>query len=783
MKKLSSLRMEEIRMQRSALLVFFNLLLFFVLVPGFAAAEEWNDPAAEFALDMVGSNEQGFLTSEFVQYVYEESKSISLPRYARDQQQIGEEIERSELQPGDVVFFQGTNMMSGIYINDGRFVIVTSDGISERNMETSEYWSSAYAGAAQFTEDNIDDSAAAMALEELGENQEGRTTAEFVQYVYEEAKGISLSPSAADQWIRGEDASELQSGDVVFFQGTHLMSGIYINNGRFVIVTSEGISERNMETSEYWSDIYQGAKRYSGEDAPPHSEDEIVELARDLIGTPYNQSGSSPEEGFNTGSFVYYVYKDVTGSWLSRQASPQLEAGKSIERDELQPGDLVFFENDEKELISGIYSGDDQFVIATSSGVEERHLDYHTYYAERFIGGARYTEEILGKSNPETYRDHNNPIIREAMNYIGTPYLMTGSTLDAFDCSFFVQTVFREALDVYLPRISYRQWKVGETILPEGTDINAIDLDEELQAGDVLYFSGTWQEGISHTAIYLGDDYMIHATGEEGQTTISYMSEYWREHFTGAKRFRDLAIQYDNDAVFEAHELVGTEYTLGGTTPDEGFDTGGFVQYVYNQAWQYDLPRYGKQQWEAGTEIPRDEAEPGDILFFQGTSIIPAIYIGNNQMIVATASKGVIVINLTTSDYWSSRYMGARTYDTKVEESEAAQLAEQYVGESFNETSTMFMKQIYAEAAGIDLPSNVEELREYGSNLHIEELQSGDLMFFSDTEHGTDPVMVGIYVGEGTFITVIEGKIVSRKINNEVYWINRLIEGRTISTE
>ena len=106
-------------------------------------------------------------------------------------------------------------------------------------------------------------------------------------------------------------------------------------------------------------------------------------------------------------------------------------------------------------------------MIATSSGVQERHLDYHTYYAERFVGGARYTEEILEKSNPETYRNHNSPIVREAMNYIGTPYLMTGSTLDAFDCSFFVQTVFREAEDVYLPRISYRQWEVGETLLPE----------------------------------------------------------------------------------------------------------------------------------------------------------------------------------------------------------------------------------------------------------------------------------------------------------------------------
>lgn len=769
-------------MKRFSMLFLFTMVLSFAFIPGFSIAEEGNDPASELALDMVGSNSQGFLTSEFVQYVYEESKSISLPKYAKDQQQIGEEIERSELQSGDVVFFQGTGLMSGIYIDDGRFVIVTSDGISERNMETSDYWSGAYAGAARFTKEDIDDPAALLALEKLGGNQEGRTTAEFVQYVYEEAKGISLSSSAADQWIQGEDVDELQAGDVVFFQGSGLMSGIYIDNGRFVIITSDGISERNMVTSDYWSAIYQGAKRYDGEDTPPSSDNEIAELARDLIGTSYNESGSSPEDGFNTGSFVYYVYKDVTGSWLSKRSPSQLETGISVNRDELQPGDLVFFENEEQELISGIYSGDDQFVIATSSGVEERHLDYHTYYAERFVGGARYTEEILEKSNPETYKTHDSPVVREAMKYMGTPYLMTGNTLDAFDCSFLVQTVFREALDVHLPRISYRQWEVGETLLPEGTDINAIDLDEELRPGDVLYFSGTWQEGISHTAIYLGDDYIIHATGEEGQTTISYMSEYWRDHFTGAKRFDDLAIQYDNDAVYESYQLVGTEYTQGGSTPEAGFDTGGFVQYVYNQAWQYDLPRYGRQQWEEGTEIPIEEAEPGDILFFHGSSIIPAIYIGNNQMIVATASKGITVINLTTSDYWAPRYMGARTYDTEVKESEVAQLAEDYVGESFDETSSMFIKQIYAEASDIDLPATVEELREYGDKLHIEELQPGDLMFFSNTENGTEPDMAAIYAGEGRFITVMDGEIVSRTINDDPNWINRLIEGRTIST-
>ncbi|WP_082235425.1 C40 family peptidase [Halobacillus massiliensis] len=507
------------------------------------------------------------------------------------------------------------------------------------------------------------DPAAELALEMVGDNEQGYITSELVQYIYEETKSISLPRGAADQWVKGNSVDELQPGDIVFFKGTYLMSGIYINDGRFVIVTSNGISERNLETSEYWSNAYQGAKRYTENGSPPSLDDEIVAQAKELIGSSYKRNGSNPEEGFNTGGFIYYVFKEVTGSWRSKHPSSQYESGMKVAREDLEPGDLVFFENNEKELISGIYSGNDEVIISTPSGVQERSLNYHSYYAERYVGASRFTDEILEKSKPEMYEDHDHPAVKEAMNYLGTPYLMTGSTLEAFDCSFLIQTIFRESMDVYLPRITYKQWKVGKDL-----DVEEYELgNEDLQPGDVLFFSGTWQEGISHSAIYLGDDYIAHATGEEGQTTISYMSEYWRDHYTGAKSFDDTAIQYENEAVYEAHQLTGTKYTQGGVSPEEGFDTGGFVQYVYKQALQYELPRYGSQQWKEGTEVSRKSAEPGDIFFFQGSSIIPAIYAGNNQIIVTTNSQGVTVIDLTTSDYWPSRYIGARTHDTESE--------------------------------------------------------------------------------------------------------------------
>ncbi|MED1603207.1 NlpC/P60 family protein [Alkalihalophilus marmarensis] len=740
------------------------------------------EPAASLALEMIGPNEQGFLTSEFVQHVYAQSKGIDLPRLARDQLLIGAEVEKDKLEAGDVVFFQGSSLMSGIYIQNGQFVIVTSSGITQANLYSSSYWSGIYVGANRYTEgSSIEDSSANLALEMVGENHQGFITSEFVQYIYKETKGLELPRAASDQWLLGEEVAleDLLPGDVVFFQGAFLMSGIYIENGRFVIITSEGITERNMNTSEYWSNAFVGAKHYTDENlTPPPTSNEIVEKARSLIGTPYNRRGDNPVDGFNTGSFAYYVYREVTGSWLSKLSYAQFEAGLEVERDELQEGDLVFFQNND-EWLTGIYSGDDRFIIAASEGVQERHLDFHTYYSDRYVGAVRYTDAILNKSNPNTYLNHKNPVIQEAMKYMGTPYLMTGSTLEAFDCSFLIQTSFREGKGIYLPRISYRQWEVGETILPEGTNIEEITLDDHIRPGDALYFSGTWQEGISHVAIYLGDNYMIHATGEEGMTTISYMNSYWREHFTGVKRFDDLSVQLDHPAVYEAYQVLGSPYQLGGADPEQGFDTGGLTQYIYKQAYQYDLPRYGSQQWQVGMEIHPDNAEPGDLLFFEGTTLIPAIYLGNNQMVVATQANGVMIVDLTVSSYWPPRLYGARTYEIEDVTLEAvAVLTENYVGEVFHGSSVEFVQNMYLEAANKQLSGNIHTLRSGGDSIHIEELERGDVMFFSEETESNTPSFIGIYLGDGFFATLRDQVVEKYEMNDDIYWINRLLEAR-----
>lgn len=451
------------------------------------------------------------------------------------------------------------------------------------------------------------------------------------------------------------DASGIHVGDVLYFKHTE---ATYVGNGRFI--SKKGLVEIDL-ADPFWASSYIGIKHRSSSSTAAASTktngSTLASRAISLIGTPYNQRGETPHDGFSTGSFVHYVYKDVTGSLLSKIPLRQKEAGTPVKRSELTPGDLVFFQGS-SSVISGIYVGNQEFVIAASNGVSKRHLDRDSYYANSYVGAVRYSRDELRLSHPRTYENHEHPAVREAMRYIHTPYVLTGNTVAGFDCSYLIQKAFADGLDVHLPRITYNQWEVGPTVFDGKIDFKRQSLDDLIRPGDAIYFSNTWQPGISHVGIYLGKNYMVHASGDEGETTISYIASYWQERMTGVKRFDDLTLRLDHPVVQKASVLLGTPYALNGMDPETGFDTGSLVQYIYKESIGLDLPRFGSQQILTGVEVT--EPETGDLLFFQGSSIIPAVYVGNGQMVVMTQLQGATIIDYKKSDYWAPRYIGAR---------------------------------------------------------------------------------------------------------------------------
>lgn len=109
-----------------------------------------------------------------------------------------------------------------------------------------------------------------------------------------------------------------------------------------------------------------------------------------------------------------------------------------------------------------------------------------------------------------------------------------------------------------------------------------------------------------------------------------------------------------------AKQYIGVPYKFGGVTP-RGFDCSGYVQFVFAKHGA-QLPRTADIQYKTGKAIQRRQLVPGDLVFF--TTYAPGashngIYIGKEQFIHASSSKGVMISRLDES-YWKPRYLGAR---------------------------------------------------------------------------------------------------------------------------
>ncbi len=119
----------------------------------------------------------------------------------------------------------------------------------------------------------------------------------------------------------------------------------------------------------------------------------MVGEAMKYVGYPYVWAGASPN-GFDCSGFVMYITQKVAGQNISHSIGNQASSGQYVSKDNLQPGDLVFFANTYTAGLShaGIYIGGGKFVHAENEGtgvvVSDINGGYYgpKYYTARRMG-------------------------------------------------------------------------------------------------------------------------------------------------------------------------------------------------------------------------------------------------------------------------------------------------------------------------------------------------------------------------------------------------------------
>lgn len=112
-------------------------------------------------------------------------------------------------------------------------------------------------------------------------------------------------------------------------------------------------------------------------------------------------------------------------------------------------------------------------------------------------------------------------LTRDALRFLGTPYVFGGTTSSGFDCSGYVQHVFA-MLGVSIPRTADAQYYAGRRI------------KGRMRPGDLVFFQ-TYLPGPSHVGIYLGHGKFVHASSH-GVMVSRLSNSYWAARYLGAKR-------------------------------------------------------------------------------------------------------------------------------------------------------------------------------------------------------------------------------------------------------
>lgn len=159
----------------------------------------------------------------------------------------------------------------------------------------------------------------------------------------------------------------------------------------------------------------------------------------------------------------------------------------------------------------------------------------------------------LSEDEEEEYSDNGikkDEFMEYIVDWLGTPYRFGGTTKRGVDCSAFMRHIYKNSLNIQMPRTANEQYGIGMEIERDN-----------LQFGDLVFFKTRRYAPITHVGVYLGDDLFAHASSRNGVTIASLNSSYYARTYKGAKRITTKEIL--------ALEIPNTDNASVGNSTDE----------------------------------------------------------------------------------------------------------------------------------------------------------------------------------------------------------------------
>ena len=181
---------------------------------------------------------------------------------------------------------------------------------------------------------------------------------------------------------------------------------------------------------------------------------------------------------------------------------------------------VAAFQHDQKISVTGIVNNATWRALKKAKPISGRKIpDVKSQSISTVKGG----DKLVGYGKTFIDSKQSSAIIKTAKKYMGVPYLFGGTTPAGFDCSGFLQYVFKQN-GLEIPRLADEQYKLGKSAKVS-----------QLEAGDLVFFS-TYEAGASHCGIYVGDGKFLHTSSSKGVRIDSLSDDYWKPRFIGARK-------------------------------------------------------------------------------------------------------------------------------------------------------------------------------------------------------------------------------------------------------